>query len=90
MACNGFFSHTSPTTGSPFDRMIAYGYTYSWAGENIIAGYSTAAYSVAGWMASQAHKDNILNPNFIHIGVGYAYYESSTYGTYVTAVFGRP
>ncbi len=90
MACNGFFSHTSPTSGSAFDRILAHGYSYSWAGENIIAGYSTPAYSVAWWMNSQAHKNNILNPNFTNIGIGYAYSDESLYGTYVTANFGSP
>ena len=90
MICNGFFDHNSPTTGSAFDRILAHGYSYSWAGENIIAGYLTPAYSVAWWMNSQAHKDNILNPNFTNIGIGYAYSDESHYGTYVTANFGSP
>ena len=90
MACNNFFSHTSPTTGSPFDRMAAEGYSYSWAGENIAAGYGTAADVVEGWMQSQGHRDNILNANFTEIGVGHVYWADSEYGSYTTTVFGSP
>lgn len=90
MACNDFFSHTSPTTGSPFDRIAAQGYSYSWAGENIAAGYGSAAALVQGWMNSPGHKANILSENFTQIGVGYAYWAGSTYGSYSTAVFAKP
>ncbi len=90
MACNNFFSHTSPTTGSPFDRIAAQGYSYSWAGENIAAGYGSASATVDGWMNSLGHKSIILDPNYVHIGVGYAYWGSSAYGSYITAVFAAP
>ncbi len=90
MACNGFFSHTSPTTGSPYNRITAQGYSYSAAGENIAAGYSSAASVVDTWMNSADHRANILSPNYVHIGVGYAYWGDSTYGAYWTAVFASP
>jgi uncharacterized protein YkwD len=90
MGCNGFFSHTSPTTGSPFDRIVAAGYSYSWAGENIAAGYGTAAQVVSGWMSSTGHRNNILNPSFTQTGVGYIYVSGSPYGSYWTQTFGAP
>jgi uncharacterized protein YkwD len=90
MACNGFFSHISPTTGSPFDRIAAQGYSFSAAGENIAAGYSSAASTVETWMNSAGHRANILSANYVHIGIGYAYWEDSTYGAYWTAVFASP
>jgi uncharacterized protein YkwD len=90
MACNGFFDHTSPTTGTPFNRIAAQGYSYSWAGENIAAGYSTAAAVVSGWMDSSGHRANILHANYTEIGVGYASLDGSPYGQYYTAVFGAP
>lgn len=71
MKDNNYFSHTSPTFGSPFDRLQALGIQYSAAGENIAKGQRTAEEVVAAWMASQGHRENILNPNFTHIGVGY-------------------
>lgn len=35
----GYFSHTSPTYGSPFDMMRSFGVSYRSAGENIAMGY---------------------------------------------------
>lgn len=90
MACNGFFSHTSPTTGSPFDRIEAQGYSFSYAGENIAGGFNSPASVVETWMNSAGHRANILSPNYVHIGVGYAYWGDSTYGAYWTAVFASP
>jgi uncharacterized protein YkwD len=89
MACNDFFSHTSPTTGSPFDRLAAIGYSYSSAAENIAAGYGSPAAVVSGWMSSSGHRANILG-SYTQIGIGYAYWSGSSYGSYWTAVFGRP
>jgi uncharacterized protein YkwD len=90
MACNNFFSHTSPTTGSPFDRIAAQGYSFSSAAENIAAGYGSASATVDAWMNSSGHRANILNSNYTQIGLGYAYWGSSTYGSYITAVFASP
>ena len=90
MACNSFFSHTSPTTGTPFDRIAAAGYSYSAAGENIAAGYGAPAALVEGWMGSEGHRDNILSTSFTHIGLGYASRGESAYGVYWTAVFASP
>jgi uncharacterized protein YkwD len=90
MACNDFFSHTSPTTGSPFDRILAAGYSYSAAAENIAAGYGSPAGVVEAWMNSSGHRTNMLNPTYVHVGLGYAYWGSSTYGHYWTATFGAP
>jgi uncharacterized YkwD family protein len=71
MQKNGYFSHTSPTYGSPFDMMRDFGVTYRAAGENIAQGQTTPAEVVQAWMNSQGHRENILNANFTHIGVGY-------------------
>lgn len=90
MACEEFFSHTSSSSGSPFDRLAAAGYAFSWAGENIAAGYGAAGDTVAAWMDSAGHRENILGENYTQIGIGYAYLAESPYGVYVTAVFASP
>ncbi|MGM9924965.1 MAG: S-layer homology domain-containing protein [Bacillus sp. (in: firmicutes)] len=74
-----YFSHTSPTYGSPFQMMQKFGITYRTAGENIAQGYGTPAAVVKGWMNSPGHRANILNANFTHIGIGH--YGSSNYWT---------
>lgn len=47
------------------------GVFYQTAGENIAVGYKTPEQVVAGWMNSEGHRKNILNPKFTAIGVGY-------------------
>ncbi|MEN2766988.1 CAP domain-containing protein [Ornithinibacillus xuwenensis] len=71
MQQKGYFSHTSPTYGSPFDMMRDFGITYQSAGENIAKGQQSAKEVVQAWMNSEGHRANILNGDFTHIGVGY-------------------
>ena len=68
---NRYFSHTSPTYGSPFDMMKSFGIKYRSAGENIARGQATPQAVVNAWMNSSGHRANILNASFTHIGVGY-------------------
>lgn len=78
----GYFSHTSPTYGSPFDMMRAFGISYKTAGENIARGYQTPEAVVNAWMSSPGHRANILNSTYTHIGVGYV-----SSGSYWTQMF---
>ena len=71
MCDNRYFSHTSPTYGSPFQMMKSFGITYRSAGENIARGQQTPQAVVNAWMNSSGHRANILNSSFTHIGVGY-------------------
>lgn len=66
-----YFSHTSPTYGTPFQMIRAFGLSYRSAGENIAMGYATPAAVVEGWMNSAGHRANILNASYTQIGVGY-------------------
>jgi len=79
MQNNNYFSHTSPTFGSPFDRMKALGIAYKSAGENIAQGQRSPQEVVQAWMDSPGHRANILNGKFTHIGVGYV--KSGNYWT---------
>lgn len=71
MKDKGYFSHQSPTYGSPFQMMKSFGISYKSAGENIARGYATPEAVVNGWMNSSGHRANILNASYTHIGVGY-------------------
>ena len=82
MQTKNYFSHTSPTYGSPFDMMKAYGVSYKAAGENIAMGQRSPEEVVQAWMNSQGHRENIMNPNFTHIGVGHV-----ATGNYWTQMF---
>ncbi|NCU17353.1 CAP domain-containing protein [Pallidibacillus pasinlerensis] len=82
-----YFSHTSPTYGSPFTMIQNYGIRYSAAGENIAMGQSTPQAVVQSWMNRSGHRANILSANFTEIGVGYA--KGGTGGHYWTQLFIR-
>lgn len=71
MQTNNYFSHTSPTFGSPFDRLKALGISYRAAGENIAKGQRTPSEVVKAWMDSPGHRANILNAKYTHLGVGF-------------------
>ncbi|MDG4657477.1 CAP domain-containing protein [Ectobacillus antri] len=71
METKGYFSHTSPTYGSPFDMMRSFGISYRSAGENIAKGQRTAQQVVTDWMNSPGHRANIMNQSYTHIGVGH-------------------
>ncbi len=84
MIDNNYFSHNSPTYGNPFDMMKSYGIKYIYAGENL-AGNPSIKDAHQSLMNSQGHKENILNPNFTHIGIGVR--EGSQYGKMITQMF---
>ena len=71
MKVNNYFSHTSPTYGSPFTMMQNLGISYRSAGENIAKGYTTAESVVNAWMNSQGHRENILSSSYTSMGIGY-------------------
>lgn len=74
MANRNFFAHCDvDTKESPWDRMIDAGYFYSWAGENLLAGSSTASGAMDEWMNSPGHRANILSSDFREFGVGYVH-----------------
>ena len=85
MINKNYFSHTSPTYGSPFDMMKQFNISYRTAGENIAMGQKTPAEVVNAWMNSQGHRENILNANFTEIGIGVA--KSSNGTLYWTQMF---
>jgi uncharacterized YkwD family protein/spore coat assembly protein SafA len=72
MVNKGYFSHTSPTYGSPFNMMENFGIRFSAAGENIAKGQRTPQEVVNAWMNSSGHRANILSPSYSEIGVGLA------------------
>lgn len=71
MAQNHYFSHQSPTYGSPFDLLDRFGVRYRTAGENIACNGDVEA-AHAALMASEGHRQNILNPRYTRIGIGIA------------------
>ena len=84
MVNNNYFSHTSPTYGSPFDMLKSFKVSYKTAGENI-AGNSSNSAAVTAWMNSSGHKANILNSGFNYTGIGVV--TGSKYGKIYVQMF---
>lgn len=84
LSINEYFSHQSPTYGSPFDMLKSFGVSYRSAGENI-AGNSTVSAAHTALMNSSGHRANILKSNFNTIGIGI--YEDSRYGKVFVQMF---
>lgn len=79
---NNFFDHTGSDGSNPGDRISNAGYIWSIYGENIAKGYKSENDVVNGWIKSEGHCKNIMNPNFKEMGV-------ANNGTYWTQVFGK-
>jgi uncharacterized protein YkwD len=90
MADNNYFSHDSLDGRSMADRINATGYTWSTIGENIAAGYSSVQSAVNGWMASEGHCANLMNPRFTEFALACARNDASQYRLYWTQNLGRP
>jgi uncharacterized YkwD family protein len=69
MVDNHYFSHDSPTYGSPFDMMKRFDISYNAAGENIACNQNVEA-AHQTLMNSSGHKANILSKDYTHIGIG--------------------
>ena len=84
MVDNNYFSHNSPTYGSPFDMLNSFKVSYKSAGENI-AGNSSNNAVVTAWMNSSGHKANILNSSYNYTGIGVV--SSPKYGKIYVQMF---
>lgn len=84
MVDNNYFSHNSPTYGSPFEMLKSFKVSYQSAAENI-AGNSSNSGAVTSWMNSSGHKANILNGNYTYTGIGVV--SSSKYGKVFVQMF---
>lgn len=84
MVKNSYFSHTSPTYGSPFDMMKNSGILYKTAGENI-AGNPSIKDAFDSWMNSEGHRDNILSNAYNYVGIGVE--KSEIYGYIIVVMF---
>lgn len=91
MVTHNFFSHTGSDGSTLGTRATAAGYVWSSLGENIAAGQATVTEVVDGWMKSDGHCANLMNPGYRDIGVAcVAGSSSNTYRTYWTQDFGKP
>ncbi|MDD3474893.1 MAG: CAP domain-containing protein [Candidatus Dojkabacteria bacterium] len=64
-----YWDHFGPNGETPWQFIIAEGYNYVYAGENLAKGFRTSEGVVEAWMASPTHRDNILSKNYKDIGI---------------------
>jgi len=71
----GYFAHTSPVYGR-FDNISRQLFNYPVAamGENIARGQRTPQAVMTSWMNSEGHRNNILNPDYTEMGIGFHSY----------------
>ena len=77
---SGYIGHDNP----PWKRFGKYGYYSGWPGENISYGYNDAKTIVITLLEDDkvpghGHRNNILNPGFAYIGVGFGPHEKYGY-----------
>ncbi len=68
MFAKNYWAHNAPDGTTPWVFIKASGYNYVYAGENLARGFNSATDVVNAWMASPAHRSNILSSNFKDVG----------------------
>lgn len=81
---NNYFSHISPTYGTPFEMLRKNNISYKTASENI-AGNSSISGAVESWLNSDSHKENILSNEYNYTGI--AVVDSIAYGKIIVELF---
>ena len=64
-----YWDHFGHNGETPWQFIIAEGYNYVYAGENLAKGFRTSEGVVEAWMASPTHKENLLSKNYKEIGI---------------------
>lgn len=88
MSKNKYFGHSSPVYGRWANLLYSSEYQFSYAGENLAAGFTKADDFVNAWMASPSHRKNMLNPKFKKTSITVIEGKSTNrYQTYATQWF---
>ncbi len=69
MFAENYWAHFSPSGKDPWGFILASGYKFSYAGENLARNFYNSDDVVVAWMNSPSHRDNILNSHYQDIGV---------------------
>ncbi len=70
MARNNYFEHRTPDGRGLRDFLREAGYVYSVAGENLAVGFTSPERVVEAWVESPTHFANLIDRDFVDIGVG--------------------
>lgn len=93
MVKGNYWSHDSPSGETPWQFIIASGYSYNEAGENLAYGFSDSSSVLQAWMNSPEHRANILDKDYSEVGFGVA--QSTNFvghgpETVIVAMYGAP
>lgn len=69
MMSKGYWAHFGPNGEAPWGFILGAGYQYEYAGENLAKNFMDSGSVVNAWMQSESHRANILNNNYLDIGV---------------------
>jgi len=64
------FSHTGSDGSNVLHRVRRHSTRWRLVGENLASGMSLAEDAIVAWLNSPAHRDNLLNADFTHVGSG--------------------
>ena len=88
---NQYWDHTSPSGVEPWQWIQKVDYVYSEAGENLARDFSTANGTVAGWMASEKHRENMLKTSYSDVGFAVTTGElNGSPTTIIVALYAKP
>ncbi|MBE7636906.1 hypothetical protein GUA87_08620 [Sneathiella sp. P13V-1] len=96
MCRNASLSHTGSLSSTFSDRILQNGYHFMEAAENIALCPADPQKVIDHWMNSPLHRQNLLNPNFSHMGIAIAPKieeadeKQSKENVYWTAIFACP
>jgi len=91
MFAKDYWAHNAPDGTKPWSFILAAGYNYLHAGENLARDFTNPQAVVDAWMASPTHRDNIMNAHYQDIGI--AVVDGQLGGvetTLVVQMFGTP
>ena len=80
-------SHTRPNGSTCWTILGFYNISYRTCGENVAAGQTSPQMVVTAWKNSQGHYENMINPAFNKLGVGYSSTGVGSYKHYWCQMF---
>lgn len=66
-----FFDHINPDGKDPGDRALDARFCHKYVGENIAAGQTSVTAVMQAWKNSPHHNENMLDPDYVYVGMGY-------------------
>ncbi|MBI2641152.1 hypothetical protein HYW87_00975 [Candidatus Roizmanbacteria bacterium] len=91
MFAKNYWSHYAADGKTPWDFILASGYQYEFAGENLAKNFLFSQGVIDAWMASPSHKENVLREDYTDVGfavVNGVLNDEQT--TLVVQMFGKP